>query len=645
MYGDLVSTALLNRLLEAAPNIRLYVDDAHGMSWAGSRGQGSFLSRFPLSERVVVATSLNKAFAAAGGCFVFASEEERDRVRRCGAPYVFSGPLQPPMIGAAVASARLHRGDLSLPGERLAALQSSLRTRVDQFNRGARSRGLPLLVENGSPIFFIRLGLPRVAFAVAEALRDRGMYVNVSMFPTVPLKRAGIRIALTALHTEADVERLLEALEEAVPAALAAENMTREALDELFAEALPPSGAVAAPIPLREALDRTAFAVESADHIRALRDAKQWDEQFASTTACSVAALQTAERVFRDASTSTALEHRWAFDYRVVRDRDGHPVAAAPLTVAQVKDDMLMRETISRAVERRREENSYFLTTRTLMTGSLLSEGPHLWVDRARDWKGGLRVLLEEIDTLRRARDAKAILLRDLPADDAELGAVLRAEGYVAVPGLPRHVLDLEGESLTDMMARLGKRARQHVRALDDVSSRFVRRVYAPGEVDVTTDAGAALVTALEKTYLAVARRKYRINVFPLPRTALEAFFTSTAWEVMTLHLDATYGGPPTPVAWVAAHVSATSYAPFVCGLDYDHVLSAGAYRQLLLAIVRRGYERGARQVHLGMDADMEKSRFGTRVEPTVVYAQVGDLYQGELLREIVEEVGVSSPF
>jgi 3-hydroxy-3-methylglutaryl CoA synthase len=45
------------------------------------------------------------------------------------------------------------------------------------------------------------------------------------------------------------------------------------------------------------------------------------------------------------------------------------------------------------------------------------------------------------------------------------------------------------------------------------------------------------------------------------------------------------------------------------------------------------------------MDADMEKSRFGTRVEPTVVYAQVGDLYQGELLREIVEEVGVSSPF
>jgi 7-keto-8-aminopelargonate synthetase-like enzyme len=106
MYGDFAPLGLLRQALDAVPNLRLYVDDAHGMSWAGEHGRGWFLSRFPLGERVVLGTSLVKAFAAGGGAFVFASAAERDRVRLCGGPYVFSGPMQPPMLGAALGSAR-----------------------------------------------------------------------------------------------------------------------------------------------------------------------------------------------------------------------------------------------------------------------------------------------------------------------------------------------------------------------------------------------------------------------------------------------------------------------------------------------------------------------------------------------------------
>ena len=47
------------------------------------------------------------------------------------------------------------------------------------------------------------------------------------------------------------------------------------------------------------------------------------------------------------------------------------------------------------------------------------------------------------------------------------------------------------------------------------------------------------------------------------------------------------------------------------------------------------------RKVNLGMDADMEKSRFGTSLRKNCVYVQAQDHFNGELLREIAAEVGV----
>jgi 7-keto-8-aminopelargonate synthetase-like enzyme len=55
-----------------------------------------------------VALSLNKAFSAAGGALAVPNREIATRIRRCGGPMLFSGPIQPPMLGAAVSSARLH---------------------------------------------------------------------------------------------------------------------------------------------------------------------------------------------------------------------------------------------------------------------------------------------------------------------------------------------------------------------------------------------------------------------------------------------------------------------------------------------------------------------------------------------------------
>ena len=135
MLGDLAPFEELSALMRRYPKLHLYVDDAHSISWAGRHGRGAALSALTELDRVVVAMSLNKAFGAVGGALAFPSAELRDRVRRCGGPMIFSGPISPAGLGSGVASAKLH-----LSAE-FADMQAELHERIDlRARRAGRSR-------------------------------------------------------------------------------------------------------------------------------------------------------------------------------------------------------------------------------------------------------------------------------------------------------------------------------------------------------------------------------------------------------------------------------------------------------------------------------------------------------------------------
>lgn len=641
MYGDLAPIGLLRSLLDAVPNLRLYVDDAHGMSWAGTHGRGSFLSRMPLHERMVLATSLNKAFSAGGGCLVFPTREERDRVLRCGGPMVFSGPLQPPMLGAAVASARVHLSP------EIVQRQADLSRITRHTNRVMRHLGLPLLAENESPIFFVALGLPRVSFAVAERLLADDIYVNVSMYPAVPMKRSGIRFSVTTAHQEADITRALDRLAVHLDAVLAEEHTSRAEIDELFTSAVPEearrseryseSGGGAFQVVRGGAAPRRhagGFDVEVVDSIRQLAP-EVWDPLLGTVGSCSWHALDLAERVFRDHAEP---EYNWDFRYVIVRER-GRPVAATFFTSALGKDDMLMRDEVSQAVERRRLDDPYFLTSHLVGMGSGFTEGNHLHLDRSGPWEAALERILEVMEAEYEARNAGMWLLRDLPGDDPVMDRFLVDRGLVKLPMFPSHLLDVTWDSMEGFYAQLSRRSRHHVREIAERAQRFERRIYRGGEAQPS----AAEAVHLYRLYRNVADRKRRLNVFPLPSNLVGALADNPAWEVVTFHLPPEHGGPDDgrAVAWYAAHRFGGHYAPFLCGLDYTYVYSHGSYRGMIWWMVHRLLELGMKRMHLGMDADTEKSRFGTRMQSNAVYFQVRDHFQAGLLREIVAEVGM----
>jgi 7-keto-8-aminopelargonate synthetase-like enzyme len=203
MGGDFAPFAELRELLERWPQLSLYIDDAHSTGWFGRHGRGAALTALGDHARVTVALSLNKSFAAAGGALALPDEETKARVRRCGGPMLFSGPIQPPMLGAALASAKIHLSD-----EHPQA-QDELVKRIDYARRVANSLGLPLAAQQQTPIFFVPFGSIDEATDEARRLMDAGFHVCPSGFPAVPINRSGVRFTIT-LHNElSDIDLLI----------------------------------------------------------------------------------------------------------------------------------------------------------------------------------------------------------------------------------------------------------------------------------------------------------------------------------------------------------------------------------------------------------------------------------------------------
>lgn len=642
MFGDTVPLPLLHALLDVAPNVRLYIDDAHGLSWAGTHGRGNLLTKLPINERMVVATSTSKGFGAGGGVLVFATREQRDWIKDCLGTLAFCGPLQPPTLGAAVASARLHASDAIVP------LQRKLQERIQQLNAALLASDRPPVAVTETPIFFVGIGLPKVTFDVVEELRRDGLHVTPSFYPAVPMRRSGLRFSLTTEHTEADIDRLVGSLQRAIPPVLARHGMTDEDVAAAFETALPAanrSGGASRPAPATAVPRREAPSGSNGltvERQRTIRDVDQelWDGVLGGTAACSWEAMALAEDVFGGAATRP-----WSFDYVLVRDETGTLVAATCFTTSLCKDDMLMRSEISAAVEARRSDDPEFLTSWVTMTGSPLSEGAHLWVRRSTTWRDALLLVLQAADEIREARGATMLMLRDFAGEDGELEQFLLEQGLLRVPMLDAHMLEALPAGEDEYLASLSnKKKRRFVREQLTRRDLFEVSTHGVGSVD-QAPLPAGGVGHLHALYRSLATRKLRINVFELPEALIEGFLGSPAWEIVTVKIPVAHGGPADgrPVLWYAAHVHGEHYAAFMAGFEQTYLGSHQLYRQMLLQIVLQARRRGARSVHLGMDATVEKQRYGARPVPTWAFVQADEHYNGTVLREIVAEVAAAT--
>ncbi|MEN3111973.1 8-amino-7-oxononanoate synthase [Uliginosibacterium paludis] len=204
MDGDL---APLPALLELAERYDawLLIDDAHGFGVLGPQGRGALAAAGLSSPRLILMATLGKA-AGVGGAFVAAHPVVVEWLMQTARPCIFT-TATPPLLAAAVCRALelIEAGD---------ARRARLQQLIARLRQGLEALGYRTAA-SATPIQPVIIGENAQALSLSRALEERGLYVPAIRPPTVPQGSARLRVSLTAAHSEADVDRLLEAMREA----------------------------------------------------------------------------------------------------------------------------------------------------------------------------------------------------------------------------------------------------------------------------------------------------------------------------------------------------------------------------------------------------------------------------------------------
>jgi 8-amino-7-oxononanoate synthase len=209
MDGDLAPLAPLLALAQAH-GAWLVVDDAHGFGVLGAQGRGSLSHHALRSEHLVYVGTLGKALGVAGA-FVAAHATVIDWLVQRARPYVFSTAPPPALaraLEAALDVATSEEGD---------ALRRRLARHVGRLRGGLEPRSWRLLASD-TAIQPILIGDNAATMAAASELARRGLWVAGIRPPTVPQGTARLRVTLSAAHSEAQVDRLVQSLNEVAQA-------------------------------------------------------------------------------------------------------------------------------------------------------------------------------------------------------------------------------------------------------------------------------------------------------------------------------------------------------------------------------------------------------------------------------------------
>jgi len=178
------------------------VDDSHAVGFMGPGGRGTPEYHGVMDRVDIVTGTLGKALGGASGGYTTGRAEIIEMLRQRSRPYLFSNTVAPPIVGASIAAIDL------------LAESTELRDRLEKntklFRQGMTERGFNI-VPGEHPICPIMLGDAVLAAKMADAMLERGIYVIAFSYPVVPKGAARIRVQVSAVHSEEELQFAMEA--------------------------------------------------------------------------------------------------------------------------------------------------------------------------------------------------------------------------------------------------------------------------------------------------------------------------------------------------------------------------------------------------------------------------------------------------
>ncbi|HEX8548015.1 MAG TPA: aminotransferase class I/II-fold pyridoxal phosphate-dependent enzyme [Cytophagaceae bacterium] len=622
MYGDFAPIEDLVKLLSSYEKLHLYIDDAHGMGAFGDNGEGYILSKVKMHAKMIVGTSLNKAFAAGGGVFVFPTQSLCDKVKNCGGSFMFSGPHQIAQLGAMVASAKIFLST------EIGIRQSVLNERIAYCHALLERKGLPVVSNPETPIFFIGLGLVRVGHNMVQRVINDGCYVNISAFPAVPETCTGIRFTITWHHTKKDIEKLVDTIAYHFPLALSEEGRSMEDIFRAFRKVSNLRRIVNENFTYAPLSDFQILHYQSINEI----SKEKWNSYFEKQGNMDWLSLSILEKSFRN---NQQPENNWDFHYYFVNDRNGKTIVATFFTIAITKEDMVDKAIISKKIESERKRDPYYLSALTMMMGSLLTEGDHLYLDRTCEkWKQAMMLLLDNVWKEQDKHNATLLNLRDFNPEDLELRQFFKDQGFLPLGIPPTHVVSqTKWENPEAYLQSLSSDQRYYVRKKALAFESYY-------DVKINVNPTSEETSHYYSLYKNVSHKSFEISGFDLPEKLFSSLIADGSFEVIELRLKSAVSCHTNqkPIGVAINRKTKDGYTFLLTGMDYNYLEQYNLYPQILWQIVRRANELNAKSIELGLTASQNKRKFGAKVIEKMAYVQMKDTYNRSIIELISTE-------
>jgi glycine C-acetyltransferase len=201
MDGDIAPLPAIVDAAEAA-GAAVLVDDAHGSGVLGRNGRGT-VDHFGLHGRVHIQVgTLSKAVGSLGG-YVAGTTALREILTQRARPFLFSTSHPPAVVAACREAIRVMQDEPEL--------QTVLWDNTRRFKAELARLGFDT-GRSETPTTPVLMGDPETAMRFSDRLTDEGIFAQPVVFPTVALDQARIRTIVTAAHTNAHLDRALEAM-------------------------------------------------------------------------------------------------------------------------------------------------------------------------------------------------------------------------------------------------------------------------------------------------------------------------------------------------------------------------------------------------------------------------------------------------
>ncbi|XP_027449647.1 2-amino-3-ketobutyrate coenzyme A ligase, mitochondrial isoform X1 [Zalophus californianus] len=183
----------------------VFVDECHATGFLGATGRGTDELLGVMDQVTVINSTLGKALGGASGGYTTGPGPLVSLLRQRSRPYLFSNSLPPAVVGCASKAL-----DLLMESN---AIVQTMAAKTQRFRSKMEAAGFTILGAS-HPICPVMLGDARLASCMADDMLKRGIFVIGFSYPVVPRGKARIRVQISAVHSEEDIDRCVEAFVE-----------------------------------------------------------------------------------------------------------------------------------------------------------------------------------------------------------------------------------------------------------------------------------------------------------------------------------------------------------------------------------------------------------------------------------------------